>query len=110
RVAELWLFAHGLRTELRNHRIGHDELDLVMRDRGTLVVVEVRYRRNTSHGGAIMSVSASKQQRIIRASQRLHANRPQWQQMPWRFDLVCIDGRPNLLPKIRWLRGAFDAS
>ena len=54
------------------------------------------------HGGALASIGAAKQQRIVRAARhylmRL-ASVP-----PCRFDAVAIDGG-----QIRWIRGAFDA-
>ncbi len=80
------------------------EVDLVMRDRdGTLVFVEVRSRRTTSHGGAAASVGAGKQRRIVRAAQ--HYLRSIASPPPCRFDVVAIDG-----DHLEWLQAAFDAS
>jgi len=45
------------------------ELDLVVRDGQTLVFVEVRYRSNDHFGGALASISRSKQTRLLRAVQ-----------------------------------------
>lgn len=74
-----------------------------MSDRdGTLVFVEVRARRDASHGGAAASVTARKQQRLIYAAQHYllrHASPP-----PCRFDVVAIDGNTLV-----WLPAAFDA-
>jgi len=45
------------------------ELDLVVRDGQTLVFVEVRYRSNPHFGGALASISQSKQTRLFKAVQ-----------------------------------------
>ena len=98
----------GLRLLCRNYRLAggpHQpgaEIDLILSDGdGTLVFVEVRARRDRSHGGAAGSVSLAKRQRIVRAAQhyllRLSAL------PPCRFDVVAIEG-----DKLQWLRGAFE--
>lgn len=69
---------------------------------GTLVFVEVRFRRNAQHGGAAATVSRTKQQRcILGARHYLMSLRAL---PPCRFDVVAIDGE-----QLSWLRGAFDA-
>ncbi len=104
------LLRAGLRLVERNYRVAGGprvrggEIDLVLRDRdGTLVFVEVRTRATRSHGGAAATVSAVKQQRLVRAARHYlmrFASPP-----PCRFDVVAIDGE-----HIEWLRAAFDAS
>jgi putative endonuclease len=99
----------GLTLVQRNYRLAGGprqrgaEIDLIMRARdGTLVFVEVRARRTAGHGGAAASVSALKQQRIVRAAQHFLmrlATLP-----PCRFDVVAVDGET-----LQWLPGAFDA-
>ena len=103
------LQGHGLALVVRNYRVGGGprrpaaEVDLILRERdGTLVFVEVRTRRDTTHGGAAASVGAAKQRRIVRAAQQFLARLPS--APPCRFDVVAIDGG-----RIEWLRGAFDA-
>jgi len=99
----------GLTLVQRNYRLAGGprqrgaEIDLIMRAcDGTLVFVEVRARRGAGHGGAAASVSALKQQRIVRAAQHFLmrlATLP-----PCRFDVVAVDGET-----LQWLPGAFDA-
>jgi putative endonuclease len=75
------------------------ELDLIMRDGGQLVFVEVRERSNPHYGGAAASITPAKQRRIVRAAQfyllRCHPL------PPCRIDIVAIDGQ-----RINWLRNA----
>jgi putative endonuclease len=70
---------------------------------GTVVFVEVRQRKSTSHGGAAASVSTLKQRRIIFAAR--HFLMRLRQPPPCRFDVVLLEQ-----DRIEWLPGAFDAS
>ena len=101
--AERHLVSKGLTLVARNWRCPMGELDLVMRDGDTLVVVEVRARSTASHGGALASVTASKQAKLIRATQAFLQAHPNWQDSPLRFDVVRFEADG----KGRWLREAF---
>ena len=82
------------------------ELDLVMRDGATLVIVEVRSRSSAGFGGAAGSIDHRKQRRLHRAANLFLLER--FGQHRWpacRFDVVAFEaGRPN------WIRAAFDAA
>ena len=102
------LEAQGLRLLERNYRCRAGELDLVMLDGGTLVVVEVRSRSTSAHGDAASTVGPRKQQRFIRAARHLLLTRPDYRRLPARFDVVAIDpGAPGAPPKLTWIRDAF---
>ena len=105
-----FLQLQGLVLVERNYRVARGpgarggEIDLILRERdGTLVFVEVRSRRSSTHGGAAASVSATKQRSLILAAQ--HFLQTQRTMPPCRFDVVAIDGE-----HIEWLKAAFDAS
>jgi len=97
------LLAAGCRIVARNARYRDGEIDLVVRERATVVFVEVRMRRSARFGGAISSINAPKQVRIGRAAQRwLFANYGErWPAC--RFDVVTVDGDGT----IDWIRDAF---
>lgn len=82
------------------------EIDLIMLDEGTKVFVEVKFRKSANFGGAISSVSISKQQKITKTAaiflqqQGLNAYNT-----ACRFDIVAIEGEVN--PEIIWLKNAF---
>jgi len=102
------LEARGLRLLERNYRCRAGELDLVMLEGTTLVLVEVRSRSGTSHGGAAASVGPRKQQRFVRAARHLLLTRAQYRKLPARFDVVAIEaGPPGEAPRIDWIRDAF---
>lgn len=101
--AEAMLLARGLTLVHRNYRCRGGEIDLVMRDHGQLVFIEVRYRRNNSHGGALASVDAHKRRRLITAAQH-YLMTSRWTG-PCRFDVVGLDASGGG----RWVRDAFPA-
>lgn len=107
-LAETYLSACGLVVLARNVRCRGGEVDLIARDRGSIVFVEVRLRSNSRFGGAAGSITATKQQRVILAARywlagagRRHAAQP------CRFDAVLLDSLEP--PRLEWIRGAFDA-
>jgi putative endonuclease len=101
-----YLQAQGLRLLERHYRTpgrGGGEIDLVMRaPDGTLVFVEVRWRRSERYGGALASVTPAKQRRLIWAARHYLRHFPV--PPPCRFDVVGL-GQPQVV----WVQGAFDA-
>lgn len=57
----------------------------------TLVFIEVRKRRSHSYGGALPSITPSKQQKIITTAQAFLQQNPQFAQHACRFDVVAFD-------------------
>lgn len=93
----------GLRLVAANVAYKVGEIDLVMRDGGTWVFVEVRSRRSSLFGGAAASVDTRKQLRIRRAAQCLLLER--FGKQPWpacRFDVVAIENG-----RLEWIKDAF---
>lgn len=92
---------HGLTLQERNFLCKGGEIDLVMKDRDTLVFVEVRKRAPSQYGGAAASVTASKQRRLIIAAQ-VYLKRYKMPP-PCRFDVIAIDGA-----ELTWLKNAIE--
>lgn len=105
-LALQFLESQGLSLVDRNVRARGGELDLVMRDRDALVIVEVRKRSHAGFGSAAESVDARKRARIVLAAQALLAQRPELARLPARFDVVALDADD----RIEWIQAAFDAS
>lgn len=59
-----FLQRQGLLLVDRNYRCRYGEIDLVMQEGDVLIFVEVRYRENQRHGGALESITKAKQERI----------------------------------------------
>lgn len=101
-----WLCAHGLHLLGTNLSCRYGELDAVFRaDADTMVIVEIRHRRNARHGGAAASITHAKQQRLRRAAAwflpQLTRSGFGGRTPRCRFDAVCIEGDTlNWLPAV----------
>jgi putative endonuclease len=104
RVAAGYLQRKGLALIAANYRCRWGEIDLVMRDRDTVVFAEVRLRHSNRFGGAAQSVDRRKQGRIIAAARHYLSGKNEG---PCRFDVVLLDRLDP--PRIEWIRDAFSA-
>ena len=108
--AAQWLQERGLHLLVRNFRGKTGEIDIVARDSGHLVFVEVRARSNRNFASAAGSVDRRKQQRILRTAQLFLQRHPKLTNIPCRFDVVAFEPpQSGTSPEIRWIRGAFTA-
>ncbi len=103
KIALDYLKQQGLTPVTRNYRCQQGELDLIMQDGQTLVVVEVRFRKSEQFGGALQSITRHKQSRIIAATG--HYLMKNNIQSPVRFDVIAINGQRQ----INWIKHAFQS-
>lgn len=98
-TAAIFLQNKWLKLLTKNYKTAFDEIDLIMQDHKTLVFVEVRLRKNERFGGALMSITTAKQQKLQRsASQFLQINGEQ----ACRFDAVLMQSANE--DEIEWLQ------
>lgn len=102
RRAEAWLVARGLRPVARNYRCAAGEIDLVMRDGPVWVFVEVRLRRRSAFGGALETVDARKQRRLLAVARHYLACHDPG--APARIDVLGLDGED----RIDWVPNAVE--
>jgi putative endonuclease len=92
----------------RNVRVSRLELDIVARDGGVVIVVEVRTRGRGAWERPLDSVDARKRMRVRRAGEALWRSRfkldPTLERM--RFDLIAVDLEREGGPAIEHLRAA----
>lgn len=100
-----FLLARGLRLVTRNYRAKTGELDLVLRDRDTLVIAEVRKRSHAAFADGAESVDARKQRRIVQTTQLFLAANAEFADCPVRFDVLALDAADT----IDWIQDAFVA-
>jgi putative endonuclease len=101
-VAAQYLQRHGLKLVQTNYRCRFGEIDLILRDKETLVFAEVRQRSRSDFGGAAASIDSHKQQRLILTAQHYLASLPRIP--PCRFDAMLLDAAGN----IDWVKNAFE--
>ncbi|WP_432742125.1 YraN family protein [Methylobacter sp. G7] len=99
--AHNFLINKGLKPVSRNFRCKQGELDLIMTDKQSLVIVEVRFRKTDKYGSAAESITRAKQSRIIAATHIYLAS--QKTDRPIRFDVIAISGNGS----IDWIQNAF---
>jgi putative endonuclease len=109
-LAAEFLRAQGCEILERNYRRRLGELDLIARERGVLVIAEVRTRASAAFGGAAASVDRRKQQRIARAALQLLQQRADLARLPVRFDVLVVSGLEGPRPCVEWIRHAFESA
>lgn len=102
--ARAYLQAQGLRLITTNYRCRWGEIDLVMGDRSTIVFVEVRARKSLAFGGAIASITKTKQIKLIQTAKHYQVVHKLKDNYSLRFDIVLLQGMPR---QIEWIQNAF---
>ena len=97
----------GMTILLRNLHTPVGEIDLVARQRRTLVFVEVKTRRSLAFGSPAEAVGARKQRQIIRAAKWYLNDNPGKILQP-RFDVVSVLINGSEIA-IEHIPGAFEA-
>lgn len=98
------LLNHGLTHLESNYLTQIGEIDLIMRDNTQLVFIEVRARKSTVFGGALESITRTKQNKLIKTALYYLNEKKIAEKQPTRFDVISIEGQP---PTIEWIKNAF---
>lgn len=77
----------------RNFRCRYGEIDLVARDAGALVFVEVKYRTDASSGLPEEALSFSKRRTISRVADFYRVRYKIRSDTPCRFDVIAFEGQ-----------------
>ncbi|MDO4529908.1 MAG: YraN family protein [Lachnospiraceae bacterium] len=102
RMACAFIEEEGMEVIETNYRTQLGEIDIIARERETLVFIEVKYRKDRSHGGAEFAIPRKKQLTIMKVAKvYIRMNR-----LPlngfYRFDAVLIDGEEIQHIKNAW--------
>jgi|SRR6185503_4939665 len=103
-LAADYLARQGLVVVARNFRTRLGEIDVIVRDRDTLVFVEVRLRSRATYGGAAASITPAKRARLIKAAHAYLATLAR--EPPCRFDAILLDGLDPA--RIAWERNILE--
>jgi putative endonuclease len=102
--ARTFLEQNGLTFISQNYRCRTGEIDIIMQQGEELVFVEVKYRKQSSHGAAVEFFHASKRQKFESAVMYyMQENNLNPSVVPHRIDLIGIEGQGQN-PKIEWLK------
>lgn len=102
------LIKHGYKIISLNYQCKLGEIDIIAKDKGVIVFVEVRYRNSSRFGGAIASVNHKKQLKLIRTASLYLQKHQLTNKIQARFDVFAITGDSNNLT-YHWIKNAFDA-
>ena len=101
-----WLKKHHHKILKLNFYSRWGEIDIIALDHDAICFIEVRYRKLSTHGTALDSVTVKKQQRIIKTAQAYLQQHLTYRDRPARFDVICMSGNLDK-PDIDWYKGAF---
>jgi putative endonuclease len=107
-AAAAYLERIGMTIEARNWRSPAGEIDIVARDEGTIVFVEVKTRKSERAGTADEAVSPAKQRRVARLSEAYLRSEGVADDVPCRFDVVAIRVLAPDRALLRHHRSAFE--
>jgi putative endonuclease len=96
----------GYEILARRHRTRYGEIDIIAREAGTTVFIEVKTRDGDAYGSGAESVAPWKQQRLARMAID-YAARHGLLDTPCRLDVVQVDVGPGE-PRIEVYQNAFD--
>ena len=105
--AAQWLAQRGVTVVARNVRTAAGELDLVCRDGGAVVFVEVKWRDGVVLASPLAAVDARKRARLVRAGACWCADHGHDGAV--RFDVVGITGPLDGRARVEHIRNAFGA-
>jgi len=99
-----YLLEQGLTLLHQNYYCCFGEIDLIMQEQDTLVFIEVRYRKNSDFGGALASITPTKQRKIIKTARHYLS---QFAREPYcRFDAIALNDTESTP---LWVKDAFQA-
>jgi putative endonuclease len=90
----------------RNYQCAMGEMDIIARDRDTLVFVEVKTRATRDFGGPAAAVNGRKQRQLSKVALN-YLNQKKLSDVPARFDVVAIE-LVGPSPRIEVIRNAFE--
>ena len=99
-----YLEQKGFLILAKNFCSRYGEIDLIAKDDGYVVFIEVKYRRDGSCGDPLEAVNAVKQKRICRTASYFCIRHGYPDTTPCRFDVVALTGEGEFVH----IQNAFD--
>lgn len=90
----------------RNYQCAVGEMDIIARDRDTLVFIEVKTRSTKDFGGPAAAVTGRKQRQLSKVALS-YLNQKKLRDVPARFDVVTVEWFPPS-PRLEVIRNAFE--
>ena len=104
-----FLAKNGYKILLRNYESSLGEIDLIAKEKGALVFIEVKTRRSDAMGLPAESVTREKRHQIVKSA-KYYIKRYGIHNVPCRFDVVSILMPEGKEPNIEIIENAFGES
>jgi putative endonuclease len=105
-LAVEFIAAKGYEVVERNYRYGHGEIDIVAKDRDSLVFIEVKTRNNLEFGPPVLAVTKNKQRQIRKIAEAYLYDK-NISDTECRIDVIGILLIKNIEPQINHIINAF---
>lgn len=102
-VAAEYLTARGYEIIARNARTPYGEIDIIAKQSGIVIFVEVKTRTSNKMGMPEESITARKRQHMVSAAEHYAAEH---EIDDWQIDVISIEGKPGSTPKITYFENA----
>ena len=108
--AKNYLVQQGLALLKQNYHCRFGEIDLIMLQQEAVCFIEVKFRNSMTFGGAASSISAQKQQKIVKTALFFIAQNEKLKHHSIRFDALLIQQQADSKnADINWIQNAFYA-
>lgn len=97
----------GCKILEQNYQVRIGEIDLIVEDSGMLVFVEVKTRSDSTHGSPFDAVTPAKQKQLSKVA-LFYLGRHDMHDRPARFDVVSVQIRTGVSPKLEIIQNAFE--
>ncbi|MDI6781438.1 MAG: YraN family protein [bacterium] len=97
-----YLIKQGIKILEKNYRCGYGEVDIIAKDRDTLVFVEVKTRKTSTYLSPFLAINKHKQLQISKVALHYLLEK-KLKGIPCRFDVVTVVDE-----EIQWIKGAFE--
>ena len=103
KIAAEFLVQRGYKIIAQNFRTPYGEIDVIAQQGDTTIFIEVKTRTSNTMGLPEESITPRKRQHMISAAEYYAAESAIDH---WQIDVVSIEGRPGLKPKITCFENA----
>ncbi len=105
-LAGHYLTRRGYKVLLKNYESPLGEIDLIAKEKGALVFIEVKTRSSLSAGSPLDSVTFHKRAQLTKCA-KYYMKRYGIKDVPCRFDVVSVLIPPGEEPRIELIENAF---
>ena len=105
-LAYHFLSRKGYKILLKNYECVLGEIDLIAKEKGAIVFIEVKTRRSEAFGSPLDSITHQKRRQIVKTA-RYYLKRYGIKDVACRFDAVSILILPDQAPIIEVIQDAF---